>query len=123
MDIYREIILDHYNNPRYFGLDHNRSDAVVTRGFSPSCGDDLQVQVVVREGKISFYRFEGESCAIARACASMLGDVIDEKLVSKVLAMRGDAVADMLGFSLPPARLSCGMLALDAVQRGLAKVE
>ena len=73
-DIYRELILDYYRNPRNFGkLEKFDIDAGDT---NPLCGDEIEIQIRVGEGqKIEDIKFVGKGCAISQASASMLTEL------------------------------------------------
>ena len=74
MDIYREIILDHYKNPRNFG--HlTKPDAKVEEG-NVTCGDRIIIEIAVKNGTLEDIRFSGEGCAISQASASMLTEKV-----------------------------------------------
>ena len=68
--LYQEVILDHNRNPRNYGsLDNaNRS----AEGHNPLCGDHLNININLNEGYINDITFQGESCAICKASASMM---------------------------------------------------
>lgn len=121
MDLYRENILDHYRNPRNFGL---RDDYTIKQeGINPLCGDRVIMQVSVVRGKIKDMRFEGEGCAISRAAASLLSEGIKGQVVGKVRKMSIKDVEEWLGVEVPPMRVKCAMLALETMQSMLIKCE
>jgi nitrogen fixation NifU-like protein len=74
-DLYREIILDHYRNPRNRGeLDTPPAHRV--EGFNPLCGDEIVVYVDVSEDRISEIRIGGQGCSISQSSASMMSDAV-----------------------------------------------
>lgn len=68
--LYQEVVLDHNRNPRNYGsLDNaNRS----AEGHNPLCGDHLNIKINLSRGYINDISFQGESCAICKASASMM---------------------------------------------------
>ena len=70
-DLYREIILDHYRNPRNRG-ELETPPAKVAEGFNPLCGDEIQVYLMVTDGVISDIRIGGQGCSISQSSASMM---------------------------------------------------
>src|SRR5438552_15907730 len=69
-DLYREIILDHYRNPRH----HNKvepADRAVAAN-KPLCGDEIDLTFRLRDGAVEAIGFEGRGCSISQASASML---------------------------------------------------
>ena len=75
-DIYREIILDHYRNPRNKG---RISDADVSfHDSNPLCGDEIDIHLKVEDNIVKDIKFEGRGCAISQASASMLTEISSE---------------------------------------------
>jgi len=84
-DLYREIILDHYKNPRNRGqLD---APAVAAKGHNPLCGDEIEVFVLVEDGRIADVRIGGQGCSISQSSASMMSAAIKGKTVEEVRAL------------------------------------
>ena len=68
--LYQEVILDHNRKPRNYGtLEHASQKA---EGHNPLCGDRISVSVKIDGERIDGIAFEGESCAICKASASMM---------------------------------------------------
>ena len=65
-DLYREIILDHYRNPRNRG-ELDSPPAHMAEGFNPLCGDEVKVYLLVDDGKISDIRIGGQGCSISQS--------------------------------------------------------
>ena len=79
MDMYREIILDHFKHPRNFGtLPHATSTA---SAYNATCGDKIVMEIAVADKKIKDVRFSGVGCAISQAAASMLTEYVKGKRV------------------------------------------
>ena len=73
-ELYRQVILDHYRNPRRSGrLD--RPDAHAD-GTNPLCGDEVAVDLALRDGHVADARVFGRGCSISQASASMMADRI-----------------------------------------------
>lgn len=82
-DLYKEIILDHYRNPR------NRGELEVppahrAEGFNPLCGDEIVITLELREGRIGELRIAGQGCSISQSSASMMSDAVLGKTVEEV---------------------------------------
>ncbi len=76
-DLYQEVILDHNKNPRNF---REIEDADNTAdGKNPLCGDALRVYVSLEDGKVKDVAFKGSGCAISKASASMMTQVVKGK--------------------------------------------
>jgi nitrogen fixation protein NifU and related proteins len=77
-DLYREIILDHYRNPRNRGALPS-PPAYKAEGFNPLCGDEISLYVDVSDGQIIDLRVEGQGCSISQSSASMMSTAIKGK--------------------------------------------
>jgi nitrogen fixation NifU-like protein len=85
-DLYREIILDHYRNPR------NRGELPVppahrVEGFNPLCGDEIVVYLDVEDGRITDVRISGQGCSISQSSASMMSAAVKNKSVAEARAL------------------------------------
>jgi nitrogen fixation NifU-like protein len=116
-DLYREVILDHYKNPRNHGvLDPND---FTYEDENPLCGDKLRIDVRLDENQIvTEVAFSGRGCAISQASASMLTEAIHGKALAEVLKLSKDDILDMLGIELGPVRLKCALLSLKVLKAG-----
>lgn len=75
--LYQEVILDHNRKPRNYGkLDHASHQAV---GHNPLCGDRLDITLQLENDQINSIAFQGESCAICKASASMMTAAVKGK--------------------------------------------
>ncbi len=75
--LYQEVILDHNRKPRNYGkLDHASHQAV---GHNPLCGDHLDITLQIENDQINNIAFQGESCAICKASASMMTTAVKGK--------------------------------------------
>ena len=119
-DIYREIILDHYRNPRNKG---KLSDADVTiHDSNPLCGDEIDIHLKVEGDRIKDIKFEGRGCAISQASASMLTEMILNKPLSSVKNITKDDILENIGLTnLGPARIKCALLSLKVLKLGMVK--
>jgi nitrogen fixation NifU-like protein len=83
-DLYREIILDHYRNPRNSGTLES-PPAVRAEGFNPLCGDEVVVHVIFDEAdRVSDIRIAGQGCSISKASASMMSGAVKGKTVDEI---------------------------------------
>jgi nitrogen fixation NifU-like protein len=120
--LYRELILDHYKNPRNHGL-LEAADAHA-EGQNPLCGDEISVSVRLGEGDvIEDVGFEGRGCAISQAATSMLTDLVKGKTAEDVASMPKEALLDELGIPLTPVRLKCAILGLGVLKLALHKAK
>jgi nitrogen fixation NifU-like protein len=117
-DLYREIILDHYTCPRHKG----RLETATHRleGVNPSCGDTVELDLEVREGRVVEVGFVGEGCSISMASASMLAEAVRGQTLDQVRLLADTFKARLLtkkGIPEPPEGVEIGELeALDGVR-------
>ena len=118
--LYRELILDHYKNPRNHGLlEHADAQA---EGQNPLCGDEVSVSVRLGENDvIEEVGFDGRGCAISQAATSMLSDLVKGRSAAEVAAMPKEELLDELGIPLTPVRLKCAILGLGVLKVALHK--
>jgi nitrogen fixation protein NifU and related proteins len=132
--LYRQVIMDHYKNPRNRGvLEGNSVDINMN---NPTCGDRIHLTMKVEDGKIADVKFEGEGCSISMSSASMMTQAIKGKTVEEALKlanifsdmMQGKEYDDSVdlgdiealqGVSKFPARIKCATLAWKAMEKGL----
>ena len=117
-DIYREIILDHYRNPRNKGKLPEAD--VSTHDSNPLCGDEIDIHLKVEQGKIKDIKFEGRGCAISQASASMLTEMVIDKPLTAVKDLAKDDILENIGLmNLGPARIKCALLSLKVLKMGM----
>ena len=120
--LYRELILDHYKNPRNHGL-LETADATA-EGQNPLCGDEVSVSVRLGDGDvIDDVGFEGRGCAISQAATSMLTDLVKGKTAEEVATMPKEELLEELGIPLTPVRLKCAILGLGVLKLALHKAK
>ena len=118
-DLYREVILDHYKNPRSYGLIQD-ADALA-KGQNPLCGDEVSISVkFAADGEtIEDIGFEGRGCAISQAATSMLTGIVKGKTATQVAALPKDELLEEIGIPLTPIRLKCAILGLGVLKVAL----
>ena len=121
--LYREVILDHYKNPRGHGLIEN-ADAEA-EGQNPLCGDEVAVSVRFGDDgdTIEDVGFEGRGCAISQAATSMLTELVKGRKASEVAALPKEELLDEIGIPLTPIRLKCAILGLGVLKVALHRAK
>ncbi|MED4164786.1 Fe-S cluster assembly sulfur transfer protein SufU [Halalkalibacterium halodurans] len=133
--LYRQVIMDHYKNPRNRGTIED--DTLSVNMNNPTCGDRIQLQMKLQDGKVVEAKFIGEGCSISLASASMMTQVVKGLKVDEALAL-SDIFSDMMlgndyddkrfdlgdiealqGVTKFPARIKCATLAWKALEKGL----
>jgi nitrogen fixation NifU-like protein len=138
-DLYREIILDHYRNPRHHQT-VNPADRVIEAN-NPLCGDEIDLSYRLADGTVAAIGFTGRGCSISQASASMLceavtGLSVDEasRLAERFRAMLtgdgsagdGDDIGDLealRGVRAYPVRVKCATLVWNALIEGLNQTD
>ena len=121
--LYREVILDHYKNPRGHGvMEDADADA---EGMNPLCGDEVTIYVRFGEDSdtIDEVKFSGRGCAISQAATSMLTEMVQGRKASEVAMLDKDELLDEIGIPLTPIRLKCAMLGLTTLKVALHKAK
>ena len=121
--LYREVILDHYRNPRGHGvMEDADADA---EGMNPLCGDEVTIYVRFGEDSdtIDEVKFSGRGCAISQAATSMLVEMVQGKKASEVASLDKDELLEEIGIPLTPIRLKCAMLGLTTLKVALHKAK
>ena len=118
-DFYRENILDHYKNPRNYGLLED-ADAHA-EGQNPLCGDEVTVSIkFAADGEtIEQIGFEGRGCAVSQAATSMLTDLVKGRTATEVAALPKEEILEEVGIPLTPVRMKCAILGLGVVKVAL----
>ncbi len=138
-DLFTEIIIDHYQHPHNYGT--IAIPTLSSRGYNESCGDDIEVTLLVRDGIIADAKFSGAGCSISQASASIMTDLVRGKSLDEVrliakrfyamvkgdnsnnareeetqdLESLGDAVA-LQGVFKFPVRVKCATLAWHTIE-------
>ncbi|MFH0852995.1 MAG: iron-sulfur cluster assembly scaffold protein [bacterium] len=121
MDLYREEILEHYKNPKNFGKIEGADVSVVTENHV--CGDHMEMQMNLDQGKVAEIRFFGESCAISRAAASLLTESVIGKTLSELKQITKEEHLGRLKTKLSPSREMCAMLSFNILQQIIKQAE
>jgi nitrogen fixation NifU-like protein len=121
--LYREVILDHYKNPRGHGVIEG-ADAHA-EGQNPLCGDEVTISVrFAADGEtIEDVGFEGRGCAISQAATSMLTELVKGRKASEVAELPKEELLAEIGIPLTPIRLKCAILGLGVLKVALNRAK
>lgn len=137
--LYRTVIMDHYKNPKNKGLKNSDPYHMVHLN-NPSCGDDLKVEIFVKDGIVQDVRHDGRGCSICLSSASVMSELLKgktveeaERLIQKFYGMvKGEEHPDeellqeavaYQGVRDFPARIKCATLAWKCVEKAIDEVE
>ena len=132
--LYRQVIMDHYKNPRNKGVLEDGSMTIDMN--NPTCGDRIQLTMKVTDGMVEDARFDGEGCSISMSSASMMTQAVKGKKIEDALVLsrifsdlmlgkdyEGDMdlgdIEALQGVAKFPARIKCATLAWKAMEKGL----
>jgi nitrogen fixation protein NifU and related proteins len=121
--MYREVILDHYKNPRGHGtIDEPDASA---EGMNPLCGDEVTIQVSFEDDgeTIDEVKFSGRGCAISQAATSMLMEMVEGRKAAEVASISKDELLEEVGIPLTPVRLKCALLGLGVLKVALHRAK
>jgi nitrogen fixation NifU-like protein len=121
--MYREVILDHYKNPRGHGV-IDGADAHA-EGMNPLCGDEVDIYVSFDDDGQTIHevKFSGRGCAISQAATSMLMEMVEGRKAAEVAAISKDELLDEVGIPLTPVRLKCALLGLGVLKVALHRAK
>ena len=120
-DLYRELILDHYQHPHNHG---EIPDADISyEDSNPLCGDQIRIDIKLKNDVVEDVKFNGKGCAISQATASMLTDELIGKSLDEIKSLDKQFVLDMLGIPLGPTRLKCALLPLKVIKAGVYGIQ
>lgn len=117
--MYREVILDHYKNPRGHGVIED-ADASA-EGLNPLCGDEVAIYIAFGDDgeTIDEVKFSGRGCAISLAATSMLMEMVQGRTATEVGELSRDELLEEVGIPLTPIRLKCALLGLGVLKVAL----
>ena len=137
-ELYREVILDHYRNPRH--REPLAEPEVVAEGYNPLCGDEVELGLSFENGVVTDLGCRGRGCSISQASGSMLTEAVIGKPVEEVRRLidlftkmvtdpEGEPPAELgdlealQGVAKFPVRVKCATLAWHTLEDGLEQRE
>ena len=115
MNIYQDLILDHYHHPHNQGRLYKPDRSIIVN--NPFCGDRIEMMVNFEKNRIKEIKFQGEGCIISNASASLLSDHIKGKSKQELKKLDAKFIIKMLGIDLGVNRIKCAMLPLEALRK------
>jgi nitrogen fixation protein NifU and related proteins len=116
-NMYREHILDLYKNPTNYGelknLTHKKTE------HNSLCGDEITIQMKVKNGKIEDVKFSGSGCVISMVSSSLLTDKIKGMDLKDIQRLGKEDLLKLLKIKVSPGRIKCVLLPLEATRGAL----
>ena len=113
--VFSETVIEYAYNPRNVG---EISDADGVGRITGTCGDTVQIQIRVENGRISESRFITDGCGTSIACGSMLTEMITDKTIEEALAITSDDLLRSLD-GLPEEYVHCSVLAVNVLREAI----
>jgi nitrogen fixation protein NifU and related proteins len=118
-ELYPPHLLDHYRNPRHWGVLENPD---ISSGMkNPSCGDQIQIFGRLEGDRLTAVSFIGQGCVLSQAAASLLTEAVLGKTITQIKNFSADDMQRLVAIPVGPLRRGCIMLALEALQEALTK--
>jgi nitrogen fixation NifU-like protein len=114
---YKRHILELWKNPRNFGT--LKSPTHELTEHNSICGDEITVQILVKDGKIKDARFSGSGCILSIVSASLLTDKLRGMKTEDAKKLRKEAIKKLLRTNIHPSRMKCALLPLEATKKAL----
>lgn len=115
-NLYREELMDLIKNPSHKGAISNSTFS--HEGNNPMCGDELTMDVLIKDDEIQDIKYSGEACAICFASAEVLSDELIGKSLESITFQTKESLLDLLGITLTTSRVKCAMLPLETLKEG-----
>ena len=117
--LYREQILEHWRSPQNFG----KLTAPTHEAFenNPLCGDEIGMQLNIKNGAVEGVRFYGAGCAISMAATSMLTEVVQGKKIEELKKIKKEDIFNLLGVMPSPSRVKCALLGWSVLQSAITR--
>ena len=119
MDIYRDQIINLYENPLNYG-ELEQADYSYEED-NPLCGDIIRIDVKLdKDGRVAEVAWQGNGCAISMASASLLTEEIKDLTAAELKNFSADRLLAIMGVPLSNVRQKCALLALKVLQKATA---
>ncbi len=113
-DLYQQIVLDRYKNPKNTG---QITGGIEVQEVNALCGDKINIWLKIDNGIISDAKFIATGCAISTAATDILIDLIKGKKVTDVVNMSGSQIEAEMGIELSSVRKRCAYIGLEAIKK------
>jgi nitrogen fixation NifU-like protein len=113
-ELYRDYILDHYKNPKNFGELPERD--LEFHDKNPLCGDEMELQIRVEDGKIADLKWHGQGCAISQAAASIASEELIGMPLDDAAKLDADWMLEQMGIKISATRRKCALLNLKVLR-------
>ncbi|HSX58097.1 MAG TPA: iron-sulfur cluster assembly scaffold protein [Candidatus Saccharimonadales bacterium] len=116
-DLYRELLLERLENPINQGV-IDKPD-LEARLVNPLCGDEVTIELKVKNNIVEQAVYSGNGCAISQVSASFLAENIEGKTLEKIKKIKNNDILKLMGINPSPSREKCATLSLEVLQKAL----
>ena len=114
-----------YNNEIYERYAHPKHKVILTTSdatsgvYNPSCGDKVQVQLLIKNGIVVGIGHQTQGCVISAGSADLIVDYVLQKSIDVITNLNREKVFEIIGMELGPNRLRCAFITVEALQNAL----
>ncbi len=119
--MYGKKIMEHFVNPRNMGELENPT--TTGEAGNPTCGDMMKLYLVINDGVIEDVSFKTFGCGAAIASSSALTEIVKGMKLEDAKRLTKKDVMEALGNELPPQKVHCSLLAIDALTDAISKLD
>jgi len=120
MDMYKEIILDHYKNPRNTE-EIDKPDTEIKNSSSESCGDTINLSLKIKNNIITKIMQKTQGCALSRASMSLLSEYAKGKTLDEINNMTPEKLYQIIGFEPSISRTNCVLISIETLKSAIEK--
>lgn len=113
--------MEHYKYPLNKGTIENAS--IYRKELNPSCGDVVELYLLIEDGKIKDIKWEGQGCSISQASMSLLSENIKDMDIEKITTLDQKYIEEMLEISISHRRIMCADLSLLTLKNAINKYQ
>jgi len=116
-DIYQKHIVELWRNPKNFGVLKSPTHEITEH--NSICGDEITVQILVKDEKITNAKFSGSGCVLSIVAASLLTNKLKGMKVKDAKNLGKDDIKKLLKIKIHSSRMKCALLPLEATKKAL----
>ncbi len=114
---YKKHIIELWKNPKNFGTIKSPTHELTEH--NSICGDEITVQIIVKDGEITDAKFSGSGCVLSVVSASLLTDKLKGMEIEDVKKLGQDDIKKLLKTKIHLSRMKCALLPLEATKKAL----
>jgi nitrogen fixation NifU-like protein len=120
-EYYLERLKENYQNPQNVG--ELKDYDFYGRFKNPTCGDNFEIYIKIKDNVVEDVKFKGEGCAISTASMSLVSEYLKGKIKEELNNIDKEKVLDILHIPISPGRLNCALMPMNVIKNALKKNE